>query len=340
MIEQRSLPELDWSSASAVGVRLVRPGPRVSDEYARGAVADLHRFAREAQGLVRGTARIDAPTDTAPVIVADRTVWLRANIESLAVLVPGADEPTVTGRIAGAQIGAVLAWLSTKVLGQFDVFAPAPTAPDGRLLLVAPNIVHAETELGVDPRDFRLWVCLHEETHRVQFTAHPWLRDYLREQARIVAELTDMTAPGWEDLSRLVTGRGERRITLLDLLPDTVDVQSTLNRVTAVMSLLEGHADVVMDRVGPRVIGSVDRIRSRFDSRRDGRSGLDRVVRRLLGLDVKLAQYRDGAKFCRQVIRAVGVDGLNQAFASRETLPTLAEIHQPADWLARVQGVQ
>lgn len=332
-------PELHWPTAAATGVRLTRPGPRVSDEYARGAVTDLRRYAHQAQGLVRETARIDAPTETAPVIVADRTTWLRANIESLSVLVPGTEQPTVTGRIAGAQIGAVLAWLSAKVLGQFDVFAPAPAAPDGRLLLVAPNIVHAENELGVDPRDFRLWVCLHEETHRVQFTAYPWLRDYLREQARIVAELTDMTAPGWEDLTKLVTGRGERRITLLDLLPDTVDVQATLERVTAVMSLLEGHADVVMDRVGPRVIGSVDRIRSRFESRRDGRSGLDRVVRRLLGLDVKLAQYRDGATFCRHVIRAVGVDGLNQAFASRATLPTLAEIHDPGQWVARVQGV-
>ncbi|WP_432558692.1 zinc-dependent metalloprotease [Granulicoccus sp. GXG6511] len=331
-------PELHWPAAAATAIRLAPPGPRVGDDQAKRAITDLQRFARDAQGLVRETARIDAPTDTAPVIVADRTMWVRANVESLSALVPGRAEQTTTGMLAGAQIGGVLAWLSTKVLGQFDVFVPSSAAPDGRLLLVAPNIVQAETQLGVDPKDFRLWVCLHEETHRVQFTAFPWLREHLREQARVVAGLTDMAAPGWQELARIVTGRGVRNLTLLDLLPDTVDVKSTLERVTAVMSLLEGHADVVMDRVGPRVIRSVGQIRSRFETRRDGRPGLDRIVRRLLGMDVKLAQYRDGAKFCRHVIAAVGIEGLNRAFESAETLPLLAEIHDPARWLKRMEA--
>lgn len=333
---ERTLPELDWSTAAATGVRLVRPGPRVSEADATQAVADLYRCAERAQGLVRRTARIDAPTDTAPVRVVDRTAWLRCNVESLGGLLPVSQRPTATGHLAGAQIGAVLAWLSTKVLGQFDVFAPDSVAAAGRLLLVVPNIVAVETELGVDPHDFRLWVCVHEETHRVQFTAHPWLRDYLRDQARIVAELTDVGAPGWQDLSRLVSVRGRQRLTLLDLLPDTVDVRSTLERVTAVMSVLEGHADVVMDMVGPQVIRSVAHIRRRFETRRDGRPGLDRLIRRLLGMDVKLAQYRDGATFCRQVIGTAGIKGLNRVFDSPDTLPTIAELHEPARWLDRM----
>lgn len=333
---ERTLPELDWSTAAATGVRLVRPGPRVDAPRAAEAVADLYRFAEQAQDLVRETARIEAPTDTAPVRVVDRAAWLRCNVESLSGLLPVAERTTATGHITGAQIGAVLAWLSTNVLGQFDVFAPAEIASGGRLLLVAPNIVAAETELGVDIHDFRLWVCVHEETHRVQFTAHPWLRDYLRDHARIVAELTDVGAPGWQDLSRLISARGRERLTLLDLLPDTIDVRTTLERVTAVMSVLEGHADVVMDRVGPGVIPSVGRIRRRFETRRDGRPGLDRLVRRLLGMDVKLAQYRDGATFCRHAIAAVGIDGLNRVFESPETLPTLTELHQPALWVDRM----
>lgn len=328
--------ELDWGSAVATGVRLIRPGPRVDDEVAAGAVADLQRFAADAQDLVRTTARIDAPTNTAPVEVIERTAWLRANVESLSSLLPGADPVRITGRVAGAQVGAVLAWMSTKVLGQFDIFAPPEVAPAGRLLLVAPNVVHVEQEIGVDPRDFRLWVCVHEETHRVQFTAHPWLRDYLRKQAQLVAGLTDMDAPAWEDLAKLITGRGSSQATLLDLLPDTADVRATIERVTAVMSLLEGHADVVMDRVGPQVIPSVSRIRQRFEKRRDGRSAMDRLVRRLLGMDVKLAQYRDGARFCNAVIAQRGIEGLNAAFGSAATLPTYAEVHDPLAWIKRI----
>jgi len=331
-------PELHWPAAANTGIRLVPSGPRVSDDHARRAVADLQRFAVEAQDLVRETARIEAPADTAPVYVVDRTRWVRANVESMSALVPGPEEMTTTGMLAGAQVGAVLAWLATKVLGQFDVFAPASVAPEGRLLLVAPNIVQAEKKLGVDPTDFRLWVCLHEETHRVQFTAFPWLRDHLREQARTVVELTDTTAPGWQNLAGLIANRKDRQLSLLDLLPDTVDVRATIERVTAVMSLLKGHADVVMDRVGPRVIRSVGQIRARFEARRDGRIGLDRVIRRLLGMDVKLAQYRDGANFCRHVISAKDIDFLNLAFESAETVPTLAEIHEPRKWLTRMMS--
>ena len=326
---------LHWESATATGVRLVPPGPRVADRAATAAIRELYALAARAEGLVAETARISAPRNTAPVVVVDRTAWLRHNVESMRTIIPGQDQPTVTGRIAGAEIGSVLAWLSTKVLGQFDIFAPADTVPHGRLMLVVPNIVHAETELGVNPHDFRLWVCLHEETHRVQFTAHPWLRDYLRDQAEVVAHLTDLRTPAIGDLARMVTG-GEHRISLLDLLPDTDHVRTTIERVTAVMSLLEGHADVIMDRVGPEVIGSIAQIRARFERRRDSHKGIDRVLRRVLGLEQKLAQYRDGAKFCNQVIAVLGVDGLNRVFTSPNTLPTLAEIHDPDLWIGRM----
>jgi coenzyme F420 biosynthesis associated uncharacterized protein len=327
---------LHWESATAAGVRLVPPGPRVPAREATAAIRELYALAARAEGLVADTARIAAPSNTAPVVVVDRTAWLRHNVESMRTIIPGQGQPTVTGRVAGAEIGSVLAWLSTKVLGQFDIFAPVESVPHGRLMLVAPNIVHAETELRVDPRDFRLWVCLHEETHRVQFTAHPWLRDYLRDQAEVVTGLTDLGTPAMGDLARMVTGRGDHKISLLDLLPDTEHVRSTIERVTAVMSLLEGHADVIMDRVGPEVIGSIAQIRSRFEHRRDSHKGVDRVLRRVLGLELKLAQYRDGAKFCNQVIAALGIDGLNRVFVSPNTLPTLAEIHDPELWITRM----
>lgn len=327
---------LHWDSAAATGIRLVRPGPRVSARVATAAIDELYALAARAEGLVAETARISAPHNSAPVQVVDRTTWLKNNVQALESILPGQRTATVTGAVAGAEIGAVLAWLSGKVLGQFDIFAPAGVAPHGRLMLVAPNIVHAETELKVDPTDFRLWVCLHEETHRVQFTAHPWLRDYLRDQAAVLAQMTELTTPGLGDLARVLTERGSKDVSLLDLLPDSDQVRDTIDRVTGVMSLLEGHADVIMDRVGPEVIGSIREIRARFNQRRATHKGVDKLIRRLIGMDLKLAQYRDGAKFCNRVIAVLGIDGFNRVFTSPNTLPTVAEIHDPDLWIARM----
>ncbi|NNG20868.1 zinc-dependent metalloprotease [Naumannella sp. ID2617S] len=330
-----ALPPIDWDAATATGARLIPAGPSVTPGEAAQLVAELRECAVRAQPRVRETARIDAPTDTAPVLVVDRASWVRGNVESMRGLLGGLGAPEddtsgFSARASGAELGSVLAWLGTKVLGQFDPFHE----PAGRLLLVAPNVLHAERQLGVDPHDFRLWVCLHEETHRVQFTAHPWLREHLRAEATGLLHNLDLTTPALSDLLRRLREDGNN-VTLLDLIgQDAAATRGVIERVTAVMSLLEGHADVVMDEVGPAVVGSVSQIRRRFEQRRTGR-GVDRLVRRLLGLDLKLAQYRDGARFCRAVVDRVGFDGFNRVFASAEALPTLAEIHDPGAWLRR-----
>ncbi len=126
----------------------------------------------------------------------------------------------------------------------------------------------------------------------------------------------------------------DEELSILDLV-QTPAQRVIVDKITAVMSLLEGHADVVMDGVGPAVIPSIERIRQKFDVRRQGQ-GFDKIIRRLLGLDAKMRQYRDGAEFCRQVIAAVGMPGLNEVWTSPETLPSRAEIAAPAAWLARV----
>ena len=203
------------------------------------------------------------------------------------------------------------------MLGQFDPFHE----PNGRLLLVAPNVVHVERELGVDPTDFRLWVCLHEETHRVQFTAVPWMRQHLFDQIDAIAQpeptsLLDEGLPG----SPRRSGRREGG-SLVDVL-STPEQREILDGVTGMMSLLEGHADVVMDGVGPTVIPSVATIRDKFDQRRKGVGTLDRILRRLLGLDAKMAQYRDGAAFVRGVVDKVGMEEFNAVWERAENLPS------------------
>jgi coenzyme F420 biosynthesis associated uncharacterized protein len=232
----------------------------------------------------------------------------------------------------------MLAFMAGKVLGQYDL-APGGTP---QLLLVAPNLVQVERELGVDPADFRLWVCMHEETHRVQFTAVPWLRDHMVERVRTLAtDLVPDPESLQETMQRLVhqlpdaVRSGGAGITELIATPEQ---RARLAEVTAVMSLLEGHADVVMDEVGPQVIPSVAHIRQRFNERRKGVGAFDRVLRRLLGLEAKMRQYRDGAVFVREVTAAVGTDGFNRVWESPETLPKPAEIEKPSAWVNRVHG--
>ncbi|MBW1604238.1 zinc-dependent metalloprotease [Streptomyces sp. JJ66] len=361
---------VDWNLAVATANRLVRPGPEVSRDEARAIVAELRRHARASEEHVRsytGLAPADAASADTPVLIVDRPGWIRANVAGFRQLLApllermherrasapgGAVLGAVGGKLAGVEVGMLLSFMASRVLGQYETFAPAapdlPGAGGGRLLLVAPNIVHVERELDVEPHDFRLWVSLHEETHRTQFTAVPWLRDHLEGEIHAFLAETDVDPATLlerlREAAQAFTGRpngegdagDEGGRSFVDLV-QTPAQRDVLDRLTAVMSLLEGHADVVMDGVGPGVVPSVREIREKFQKRRQAGAGkLDQVLRRLLGLDAKLRQYRDGARFVRAVVDEVGMDGFNRVWTSPNTLPTKAEIARPADWVARV----
>jgi coenzyme F420 biosynthesis associated uncharacterized protein len=328
---------------------------------ADAVVAELRADAEQSTGLVREFTGLEATERTAPVLVVDRTGWIQANADGFADVLgplveklqakrgaPNAVTEAVGSKVTALEVGGLLGFMSSKVLGQFDPFYSGPghdgVAPAaGRLLLVAPNIVHVENELSLDSRDFRLWVCLHEETHRVQFTAVPWMREHIHGEIDRLVSAVDLdpakVAAVLGDAVKRIGDvvRGDEEVSLLDLF-STPEQRVVMDRLTGVMSLLEGHADVVMDGVGPRVIPSVDDIRRKFNQRRKGTSYLDRVLRRLLGLDAKMAQYRDGAAFVRAAVDAVGMDGFNAVWAGPENLPSKAEIGDPAAWVRRVHG--
>lgn len=344
---------VDWATAAATARRIAGSGPQIPLADARAAVAELRACAVEAQAVVADHTGLLAPTAAAEAAVVDRPGWIHANTEGFAVVLdpvlqrmraqrgPRSDGATrpLGSRVVGAEIGAALGFLGTKVLGQYELFTAAGATP--RLLLVAPNIVAVEQELDVDPSDFRLWVCLHEETHRVQFTAVPWLGPWLRDQ--IVGYLERFGAdPG--DLARrarnagaalLGAVRGLDAVGVLEQLM-TPEERAIMDQLTAVMSLLEGHADVVMDDVGPSVVPTVATIRERFGRRRSDPPATEAFLRRLLGVESKLRQYRDGAAFVRAVVDRAGMAGFNRVWDSPVTLPTKTELHDPAAWLARV----
>jgi coenzyme F420 biosynthesis associated uncharacterized protein len=356
---------IDWNVAVQTGTRLVRPGPQVSPAEARQVVTELRDLSRVAQGHVRDFTGMDGGIDPSPAKVVDRPGWIKANVDGFRVVLEplmeqlqqrrgsgllssgagGAVLQAVGSRVTGMQVGAILAYMASKVLGQYELFLPPdPTgrAPTGRLTLVAPNIVGAEQELSVDTHDFRLWVCLHEETHRAQFASVSWLRPYVQDQMTAFLLASDLD-PGailerlrgvGEAVADAVRG-GEGN--LIDAI-QTPEQREILDRLTAVMTLAEGHGDYVMDAVGPDVVPSVADIRAKFQRRREGASQVDRTIRLLLGLEMKMKQYAEGSRFVNEVIQQVGMQSFNRVWTSPNTLPTHPEIKDPSLWISRVIG--
>ncbi|GIF11229.1 zinc-dependent metalloprotease [Actinoplanes teichomyceticus] len=342
---------VDWDLAAATAGALSKSGPAVSYDEAARVVSELRELTDEAAGHVAAYTGLAAQVEVPPVRVVDRRDWARVNIAGLQQVItplvtklsgdrqPGAFADAIGSRMTGVQAGTILAYLSGRVLGQYEVFSGEP----GQLLLNAPNIVEVERKISADPRDFRLWVCLHEVTHRTQFTAVPWMRGYFLGQ---VQSFVDASQGGEHMLERLRRGVGtlaealrdpESRVSVLDIV-QTPGQKAVLDRLTALMTLLEGHAEFVMDGVGPEVIPSVESIRAKFNRRREGGNPLEKAIRRLLGIEVKMRQYAEGRKFVHGVVERVGMDGFNKVFESPLTLPWLAELGDPDAWVARVHG--
>ncbi len=324
------LPFIDAEVAAAVGGRLVPPGPSLTEAEVADVVNGLRAAALASVAPVARVTGLSGDAD-GPMLVVDRPTWIRANADMALTMLgeavggaypaPERLRDKVAARANGAQLGAVLAVLGSRILGQYLPFLTEP-----RLVLVAPNIAKIERAMGVDHDDFRLWVCLHEQTHRLQFARAPWLRGHLlTEVGELIAD-----APVAE------TARSGRPRSIVDVVTSPAQ-KVVFERVSAAMALLEGYADDMMDRVGPDVVPTVKEIRKRFDARRN-RGGWTKAVNTALGMDLKLAQYRDGAAFCRHVIARVGVDGLNVVYDRPAHLPTPDEMRDPARWMRRVHG--
>jgi coenzyme F420 biosynthesis associated uncharacterized protein len=338
---------VDWQFAATVGSRLARQGPPSSDYTRRQAIDELTAAAAKAEPPVRDVTGLVTSGAVPAARIVDRPEWVRAAADSMRVMTNGTDKPRgfLTGRITGAQTGAVLAFVASGILGQYDPFA---ATEQGCLLLVYPNVIAVERQLRVEPSDFRLWVCLHEVTHRVQFTANSWLTGYMSQTLGL------LTQESGEDVGQVLSRLADFVRSRGDGAPSSqsFDASGILGLVRAVQSepqrkaldqllvlgtLLEGHADHVMDAVGPMVVPSVATIRRRFDERRHRRQPpLQRLLRALLGLDAKLSQYTRGKAFVDDVVGRVGMQRFNAIWSGPETLPLPEEIEHPQRWIDRV----
>jgi coenzyme F420 biosynthesis associated uncharacterized protein len=336
---------VDWAFAADVGAKLARPGPAATDYTRRQVIDQLTEASRSAELPVREVTGLNEGGEIPEARVIDRVEWIRAATKSMRIMTggekDGAKPHFITGRITGAQTGAVLAFISSGILGQYDPFGPN----GGELLLVYPNVIAVERQLRVSPADFRLWVCLHEVTHRVQFRANPWLADHMSQSLAVLTE------EAGEDVGQVVGRLAEYIRNRNGAAPEPNSngiigllraVQSepqrrALDQLLVLGTLLEGHADHVMDAVGPAVVPSVSTIRRRFDERRQSKQPpLQRVARALLGFDAKLSQYTRGKAFVDHVVSRVGMTRFNTVWSSSETLPLPTEIDEPQRWIDRV----
>lgn len=354
---------VDWPSAARLAGRVVPPGSAPSRGELVDLVGELRRAADRAIAPVMEVSGLAAllhaenemPSSLAAVHVVDRAQWAVANAESMAVLAGPVLGDSMRGEqrvlgtaVATAESAALLAMMSTRVLGQFDPYGGVTAGRGGRLLLVAPNILEVGTAMGVVAPDFRLWVCLHELTHAAQFRAAPWLADYLKgEVTELASAMTDSEKAASRGAALVRVGavlragyraaRGLPGGSIVDAVL-TPDQHAHVDRITAVMALVEGHADVTMDAVGPAIVPSVEHLREVFDQRRQSPRRGTRVIGRLLGLTDKMAQYRDGAIFVRAVVASVGMEGMSAAWTEPALLPTPHELKEPALWVRRVHG--
>ncbi len=349
---------IDWSIAQRVAAMV--GGQPDAGAGASGAPAaapalpqDIDERARDyARRITDYTGLVPAHPLPAPEAV-DRAGWVAANLQSMRPLLEpladrvgglgslGAAGRAVSGVVLGAQVGLLTGLLSQRVLGQYDLVLLDATAPT-RLLLVTPNLVEAATKLGVDREELVSWVAVHEVTHAVQFSGVDWLRGHL---AGLVGELLDgldvkikpaglLRMPDRSELAGLVEAVRKGDLVSIVLGPER---QAVVDRIQATMSLIEGHAEHVMDAVGAQLLPSLPALREALDRRRASRSPAWRILERLLGLELKMRQYEQGRQFCDGVVQEGGMEALNRAWSSPQALPTLSELQSPRAWVSRTR---
>jgi coenzyme F420 biosynthesis associated uncharacterized protein len=335
---------IDWGLAGQVarGLAGLQPsGDPAPFEGVGAPSAESERLVSAYTGLV--------PAATLPTAEAvSREVWIEANLGSLrGVLDPAVERlagrmgpvGAAAGAILALEAGAISGFLAGRVLGQYEFPVLDPVAAP-RLLFVAPNLAHAASTLEADPPELLRWVALHETTHALQFGGVPWLREHL---AGMVGELLGsldldpraiLRLPDASDLRALLDAVREGGLAGLAIGPER---RAVMERAQAFMALLEGYAEHVMDAVGAEVIPDLPRLRSALERRRHERTGLLRLLERLIGFDLKLRQYEQGKAFCDAVVERGGIAALNRAWAGPDALPAPAELADPAAWIARTE---
>ena len=342
---------VDWGTAQLVGRKVAGLGTRLSALDRARLFEDFAELVPEAERLVESFTLLTPGSSHSRALVMTRDEWLAANLRgfervlepfSRKMVSPGAEGVLagVRRRVLGVQLGGLLGYLGHRVLGQYDMFLPPDD--DGLIYFVGANVAGVERKFQFRRREFRMWVALHEVTHRLQFAEAPWLRGFLTGLMDSYFEAVEID-PGWllerlrSALAELKSGRSEAQGFGWIFLIMTPDQREVVRRMQAAMSLLEGHASFVMDQVSLDRVPSAGRFRRIVHQRRT-RPGVEKVFQRAIGFDVKVRQYDLGQQFVTRVVECVGMEGFNRVWSGPASLPTMDEIGRPEDWVARVHA--
>jgi coenzyme F420 biosynthesis associated uncharacterized protein len=345
---------IDWGFAATVARRMAGTEPFSQSYHADSLITDFDELTAEAEELVAANTGLRSLAGPARARVTDRAGWVDANLAGFQRLLGPITErwgermgsgplAPVTTRVAGAEIGALLGWMSGRVLGQYDLLVVEDIDPELQDIVyyVGPNVLALEKKFAFPPRQFRLWLSLHEVTHRAQFTGIPWLRaHYLGLMDTVLGAVDPDPKRFLAAIGRMVdevrAGRNPLDEGGVATLFASEGQREALEQVGGLMSLLEGHGDVTMDRAGAHLIPSAERFSRVLRQRRQQSRGLVKLIQSLVGLEAKLAQYEQGEDFIAAVESVGGPEVLDRAWAGAEWLPSMAEIRDPDAWLGRV----
>lgn len=348
---------VDWQLAAKVAKRVAGREPFADSYHWDSLEPDFAEFTEQAEILVAEATGLRSLSGAARARVADRQGWVDANVASFQRLLrPLTDKvgdrlasgtlAPVARRVAGAELGALLGWMSTRVLGQYDLLVIEDENPEDQDIVyyVGPNILALEKRYAFPPREFRLWLALHEVTHRMQFTGIEWMRPHFLSLVEATVDSVDPDPQRFvEALKRITEALREGKKPLDDgglaVLFAGPEQRVVLDRMSGLMSLLEGHGDVTMDRAGASEIPSAERFGRVLRARRKQVRGPARVIQRLLGLEAKMSQYEEGEQFIAAVEAVGGPALLDRAWESPDNLPSLAEIRDPQSWVDRLAQV-
>ena len=341
-----------WDTAERVAIRVAGREPLAESYHYASLEPDFREFTAEAEALVEAETGLKSLAGPARARVTDRAGWIRANLASfqrllrpltdrLAERMDNTKVAPLGRQVAGAEVGALLGWMSTRVLGQYDMLVIETEHPEDQDLVyyVGPNVLALEKRYGFPPREFRLWLALHEVTHRMQFTGVPWLRPYFLSLVDDSLSSFDPDPKKMvESLKRAVAEARAGRNPLdeggIVTVLATPEQQLVIQRIGGLMSVLEGHGDLIMDRAATDRVPSADRFSAVLHDRRQSK-GAAKLLQKLIGLEAKLKQYEEGEKFL-ETLEAAGGEGIELLWRGPEYLPDLAEIRDPQRWLSRV----